>query len=289
LPPPNGQIRLRRFSAEGEPLGGEIGLGTDPATFAYAGGSLCHPGGGGFFAAASRVRIDLGGPDEIFLRRFDASGEPAGPERLVAQSAELRLGAPSLACGPDRILLLWTELERTSADISLFGRFFSLSGEPSGAPFLISRPGGGATAALLGSSYFLVAWEEYQPDDDGSDILGHAYRTAAAPLSLHGGRFKVEATFHDPHTGALVPANPKPLTDDTGLFWFFDDSNLELVVKALDACEVNGHFWIFAAGLTDVEAEITVTDTVSGEWKSYRNPPRTAFLPIQDTRAFACP
>jgi hypothetical protein len=52
---------------------------------------------------------------------------------------------------------------------------------------------------------------------------------------------------------------------------------------------VNDHFWVFAAGLTDVEVEITVTDTVSGTWKSYRNPPHTAFLPIQDTLAFDCP
>ena len=289
LPPPNGQVRLRRFSAQGEPLGDETGLGSDPATFAYSDGTVCHAGGG-FFAAVSRVRIDLGGPDEILLRRFDASGAP-GPERLAARSTQppRNVGYLHLACGPDRLLLLWAELNPLVGKFSLSGRFFDLGGEPLGAPFLVAEPAGSASAALLGSSYFLVAWEEYQPDDDGSDILGHAYRTAAAPLSLHGGRFKVEATFRDPHTRALAPAEPKPLTDDTGLFWFFDSANLELVVKTIDGCAVNGHFWVFAAGLTDVEAEITVTDTVSGDWKSYRNPPRTAFLPIQDTLAFDCP
>lgn len=289
LPPPNGQIRLRRFSAAGEPLGGEADLGTDPADFAYSDGAVCHPGVGGFFAAVSRVRIDLSGPDEILLRRFDASGAPAGPERFVASAKSPQsFGNLHLACGPDSMLLLWTEFT-SGGNRSLFGRFFNLSGEPSGAPFLISELGGRASAALLGSGHFLAIWEAYQPDEDGTDILGRAYRTAASPLSLHGGRFKVEATFRDPHTRALAPAEPKPLTDDTGLFWFFDRANLELVVKTLDGCAVNDHFWVFAAGLTDVEVEITVTDTVSGTWKSYRNPPHTAFLPIQDTLAFDCP
>ncbi|MES1241546.1 MAG: hypothetical protein ABUT39_07995 [Acidobacteriota bacterium] len=288
LPPPNGQVLIRRFSAGGEPLGDEFGLGSEPATFAYSDGAVCHLADGGFVAAVSRVRIDLGGPDEILLRRFDASGAPAGPERLAARSTQAprSLGNLHLACGPDRLLLLWTE---RSAKGSLFGRFFGLSGEPLGAPFLVSEPGGRASALLLGPQHFLAAWEEYQSDDDGYDILGRAYRTAAAPLSLHGGRFKVEAAFRDPHTRALAPAEPRPLTDDTGLFWFFDNANLELVVKTIDGCEVNGHFWVFAAGLTDVEAEISVTDTVTGAWKTYRNPPKTAFLPIQDTRAFACP
>jgi hypothetical protein len=47
---------------------------------------------------------------------------------------------------------------------------------------------------------------------------------------------------------------------------------------------------VFAAGLTDVETELTVTDTVAGGTRRYHNAAGTAFQPVQDTDAFAtCP
>ena len=80
------------------------------------------------------------------------------------------------------------------------------------------------------------------------------------------------------------------MTDDTGTFWFFEASSIELVVKVLDACSSSGHSWVFAGGLTNVGVTITVTDTRTNEAKSYTNPASSAFQPIQDTAAFAtCP
>jgi hypothetical protein len=106
------------------------------------------------------------------------------------------------------------------------------------------------------------------------------------------GRFRVEATWRTPPTageaGDEGAARTLPLTADTGAFWFFDDANVELIVKVLGACPVNGRVWVFAAGLTDVEVELVVTDTADGTARLYRNPPRTAFAPIQDTAAFPC-
>ena len=31
------------------------------------------------------------------------------------------------------------------------------------------------------------------------------------------------------------------------LFWFFESSNPEAVVKVLNACSINNHFWVFGA------------------------------------------
>jgi len=42
----------------------------------------------------------------------------------------------------------------------------------------------------------------------------------------------------------------RPLTDESGTFWFFAESNVEIIVKVLDACGAFGRFWVFAAGLT---------------------------------------
>ena len=78
------------------------------------------------------------------------------------------------------------------------------------------------------------------------------------------------------------------LTDDTGYFWFFNDTNVEIVLKVLDACALQFHnFWVFAAGLTNVEVEIVVLDTEADVEKVYFNPLDRPFEPVQDTNAFA--
>ena len=80
------------------------------------------------------------------------------------------------------------------------------------------------------------------------------------------------------------------MTSDTGYLWFFSSANVEVVIKVIDGCGLNGHYWVFAGGLTNVAATITVTDMQTGAVKTYTNPQNTAFLPIQDTSAFdICP
>ena len=103
-----------------------------------------------------------------------------------------------------------------------------------------------------------------------------------------GGRFRVEVSWATENDSG--PGRGEALTADTGYFTFFRESNVEVVVKVLDGCGVNGHHWVFAGGLTDVAVELTVTDTREGETATYPNPPRTPFQPIQDTTAFSgCP
>jgi hypothetical protein len=106
-------------------------------------------------------------------------------------------------------------------------------------------------------------------------------------LCLRGGRFRVDARWEaNGQTGA---GQGLALTDDTGYFWFFDEGNVEVVIKVLDACTL-GRYWVFAGGMTNVKTTITVTDTATGASRTYLNPPNTEFQPIQDTRAFAtCP
>jgi hypothetical protein len=107
-------------------------------------------------------------------------------------------------------------------------------------------------------------------------------------MCLQGSRFQVQATFQAP--GATAgQAQTVSLTDDSGYLWFFTASNIEAIVKVLDGCALNQHFWVFAGGLTNVEATITVTDTQTGKMRTYTNPQNKAFQPIQDTSALPCP
>src|ERR1700724_948304 len=79
-------------------------------------------------------------------------------------------------------------------------------------------------------------------------------------MCLQGSRFQVAATFQAPGA-AQGQAQTVQLTDDSGYLWFFTASNIEAIVKVLDGCVLTQHFWIFAGGLTNVEATITLTDT----------------------------
>jgi len=98
-------------------------------------------------------------------------------------------------------------------------------------------------------------------------------------------RFSVTARFHT--SNGSSPAHPVPITSDSGYFWFFGPNNAELVVKIVDACGLSSNFWLFAAGMTDVGVDLVVTDTKTGAVRRYSNPAGTAFVPIQDTNAFA--
>ena len=104
-------------------------------------------------------------------------------------------------------------------------------------------------------------------------------------LCMSDGRFLVDATWTSPD-GASGFGHAVRLTEDSGYFWFLEPDNVELAVKTLNGCAVNGHSWFFAGGLTNLEVTIKVTDTTTGQTKTYSNPQGLAFLPIVDTSAF---
>ncbi|HEY0783461.1 MAG TPA: AAA family ATPase [Thermoanaerobaculia bacterium] len=105
-------------------------------------------------------------------------------------------------------------------------------------------------------------------------------------LCLGDGRFLVTVDWQTPD-GTVGHGQAVPLTRDTGYFWFFNDTNLEMVLKVLNGCGLNQRYWVFAGGLTNVRVAITVTDTSNGTHVTYQNPQGTAFQPLQDTGAFA--
>jgi ELWxxDGT repeat protein len=92
-------------------------------------------------------------------------------------------------------------------------------------------------------------------------------------LCLLGGRFRVEVEWADQRSGDSGLGTAIPFADLSGFFWFFEPQNVELVVKILDGTAVNGRFWVFYGGLSDVAYTITVTDTETGEQAVYDNPP----------------
>jgi hypothetical protein len=107
---------------------------------------------------------------------------------------------------------------------------------------------------------------------------------SSTALCLLGGRFEVTATWRTAQ-GQSGIGQAQAMTSDTGYFWFFAPTNVEMVVKVLNGCGTNQHFWAFAGGLTNVGVEWHVRDTQTGAERTYTNPRGTAFQPVQDTRA----
>jgi hypothetical protein len=103
-------------------------------------------------------------------------------------------------------------------------------------------------------------------------------------LCLDDARFRVTATWTKPDASS-GQAHAVALTGDTGYFWFFDDSNVELVVKVLDGDTTNGHHWVFYGALSNVKYTITVTDTQTGAIRTYENA-SGELASVADTTAF---
>ncbi len=112
---------------------------------------------------------------------------------------------------------------------------------------------------------------------------GPACQPSPTALCLSGGRFQVTARWQTADrsgSGQAVALSP-----DTGYFWFFDPANVETVLKVLDGRALNDHFWTFYGALSNVDYELTVTDTQTGAARRYVNPHGT-LASVADTSAF---
>jgi len=83
---------------------------------------------------------------------------------------------------------------------------------------------------------------------------------SATTPCLHEGRYEVTVEFTV--NGETMPAKvARPRTDDSGLFYFFEPNNWEMLLKVLDGCGFNQHHWVFAATASDVGLRLVVRDT----------------------------
>ncbi|HYO14060.1 MAG TPA: choice-of-anchor tandem repeat NxxGxxAF-containing protein [Thermoanaerobaculia bacterium] len=285
--------------------------GTSPGSsgiYRHAGGTLSRvadtstpiPGGAGSFVGFHGFGLDSG------IVAFVASGNlgqnavyasgPGGALRVVADQFTPVPGSPSL-----RFASFSNVVSTSQGNVAFVGiptNQLTLNVEIAGRLITVLRRGGvldGKVISDLGIDAhsmdgnqiaFRVAFEE---GEKAIYVASVGCLPGDTRICLNGGRFAVEATW-ETGDGEQGAAHGVELTSDTGYLWFFAPSNIEVVVKVLNGCTLSNRYWVFAGGLTDVEVELRITDTVSGETRTYTNPQGTKFQPIQDTSAFAtCP
>jgi len=140
----------------------------------------------------------------------------------------------------------------------------------------LTSPDGGASLGDQDTAVVVIT------DDDGP--AGCAVDNDH--LCLLDDRFKIETEWRDQRTGNHGLGTAVDESDKSGFMWFFNASNIELIVKMLDGRAITGAWWLFYGGLSDVEYWIVATDTVTGEQPNvYRNVPYD-ICGLGDTSAF---
>jgi hypothetical protein len=283
----------QRLDASGQPVGASILL--NPESRQLGGKALIVPvayADGGFSVIWVPVQLLFPSSDALFARRFNADGTPAGAITSIPLEVSATTAPAAIALPSGNTWVLWNQVgtfEQPARGIysGVFDPAWALQGEATrvstyDAPVnvqldpAVAAAGVHAVAFWAGGIYtFPIDPQPISQDGSGFGVFGQRFtlptcEIAAGQLCL-GGRFRVEIQFTDPRNGQASSGTPVPITGDTGAFWFFDPSNLELVIKVLDGRAVNGHFWVFYGALSDVAYTITVTDTVTGSSRTYHN------------------
>ena len=108
----------------------------------------------------------------------------------------------------------------------------------------------------------------------------------------HGYAVSMCVEYLEGGVGPIVKEDAKNYgldSDESGILYFFDRDNAEVLVKVLDACAVNQHRWVFVAPVTDLAFNLYVDETATGERWEHRNPRGgVTAAPKGDVTAFPC-
>lgn len=232
---------------------------------------------------------------DVEVLRFDLSGDQMVPEVATDSTGHCvaffeldglpEQGTVDLYCTHDVVGA--TEIVVVDADSGEEGEVIANLGDAT-SPIVIEdlTLNSALTQALRSGELALVIRSTTNPDGEIRGQLTGCFESETV-LCLANDRFAVTVDWRtEQGGGGAGVGHAVSETDNTGMFWFFEPSNLELMIKVLDACPVNGHFWVFFAGLTNVGYDVRVTDTVTGETNVYSNEDETTALPVLDTAAF---
>jgi hypothetical protein len=245
---------------------------------------------------------------DIFTQRYAANGNKRGGIRQANANSSGDQTRPRVDVNAKgRFAVVWESTEGAPGNAasiqgqSVVGRVFNPQGEPERAEQEIAATEAGTSpekpdVSLDEKDDMTVVYERRGAGGQSEGIFRKDINVTLPPgtcvaddttLCLNDGRFRVTALWEEPNTRQVSSGTAVSLTGDTGFFWFFNPDNVEVVVKALAACPVNSRFWVFAAGLTNVEVTLRVDDVITGQSNTYFNERNEAYLPILDSDAFA--
>ena len=233
----------------------------------------------------------VGAPSTATLTIQDNDANPG-------QIPSVPTGLQAMAHGPDEIMLNWTDASNNEPGFVIEARQVGGTFQTVG-----TAAANATTATITGlepATFYLFRVRAQgsggatsAPSNQvGIATLGEVAPCVAGPVTLciNGGRFRAQLDWRTSESFGNGKAVPVPSAPDSGLFYFFTDNNLEMLIKVLNGCGINSRYWVFYAATTNVEFAVVVTDTLSGRTAAYFNPLDTPAPPVQDTSAFpSCP
>ncbi len=130
---------------------------------------------------------------------------------------------------------------------------------------------------------------EAPPSAASAQPLRTGQGTACEPdlgLMLAGG-FSVSLCYETREGKVDDALNWKLDSRQSGLLYFFDRNNAEVLIKVLDGCAINGHRWVFVAPVTDLAFNLHIESPAGELWTHHGFQGLTASA-RSDIQAFAC-
>ncbi len=233
-------------------------------------------------------------------RVFAADGSAAGGELALRLPRPQTAGVSAVAAVGASFIVAWGENGFVEEGSAVYGRVFEAAGPLGGEVVLNAEhtDPDNVRIAALGGNEFVVVWADLAEQKLPQDIVARRFvlvppetgcAASSSALCLGAERFRIAVEWRD-YQGRRGTGHAYPLTTDSGLFWFFSETNLEVLVKVVNACAGFSRHWVYAAATTDVEYTVIATDTATGRSRSYFNPLGRRSPAITDSDAFAtCP
>jgi hypothetical protein len=144
---------------------------------------------GSFVVAWTQPLSIPGYPQEVFARRFDATGAPLTGDVLVSESTTGNRHWPSLASEQDgAFVVVWDDQLGDGDGYGILARRFDAAGSPMGGTFLVNtyttydqrHP----RVAMDSAGKFMVTWTDYGGSDgSGTTVSEREFDTAGNPVS----------------------------------------------------------------------------------------------------------
>lgn len=113
-------------------------------------------------------------------------------------------------------------------------------------------------------------------------MSGVGKHMVGAEATVHDGRFKVSITLT--FRGQRFEPHDATVLGPTGVVFYLYEMP-EILVRVLDGRSVNGYWWVQIAAVSQMAAEITVSDTTTGQANTYSSD-EGPFTPVADFEAF---
>ena len=227
-------------------------------------------------APPTHVDAVMASPDGARVTWRDNSIAETGFEVRIRPAAAN--GAAPEADGEDAADGSWTVAASVPADATAA----MIGGLEPGQRYLLQVAALNAAAAPAPSR--TGAFTPRAPPADGT-LTDCEPRTGVTTLS---GDYEIRMCFEMPSGAQADAADYHLESTASGLLWFFERDNVEVLVKVLDGCAINDHGWVFVAPVTTLAFNLEIVERGTGRRFTHRNPRSRTAAAVSDTAAFPC-